>query len=143
MRAGETMQNVHRMATLHAGSRVKPDGAACAMLCRDLCRCHSCFIRTPSIRNITRLSRNDWLTVRHRRIYSGGMISDFQDLSEKISQLAALTQALRSENAELRMRAVSLEAENAELAHRMQQAHDRVAALLEKIPAPAQDEEPA
>lgn len=71
------------------------------------------------------------------------MISDFQDLSEKISQLAALTQALRSENAELRMRAVSLEAENAELAHRMQQAHDRVAALLEKIPAPAQDEEPA
>lgn len=71
------------------------------------------------------------------------MISDFQDLSEKISQLAELTQALRSENAELRMRAVSLEAENAELAHRMQQAHDRVAALLEKIPAPAQDEEPA
>ncbi|HEY6773847.1 MAG TPA: DUF904 domain-containing protein, partial [Oxalicibacterium sp.] len=40
------------------------------------------------------------------------MISDFQDLSEKISQLAAMTQALRSENAELRMRAVSLEAEN-------------------------------
>lgn len=71
------------------------------------------------------------------------MISDFQDLSEKISQLAALTQSLRSENAELRMRAVSLEAENTELAHRMQQAHDRVAALLEKIPAPAQDEEPA
>ncbi|WP_188420140.1 DUF904 domain-containing protein [Oxalicibacterium solurbis] len=71
------------------------------------------------------------------------MISDFQELSEKISQLAAMTQALRSENAELRMRAVSLEAENTELAHRMQQAHDRVAALLEKIPAPAQDEEPA
>lgn len=71
------------------------------------------------------------------------MISDFQDLSEKISQLAAMTQALRSENAELRMRAVSLEAENTELAHRMQQAHDRVAALLEKIPAPAQNEEPA
>ncbi|HEY6774529.1 MAG TPA: DUF904 domain-containing protein, partial [Oxalicibacterium sp.] len=77
------------------------------------------------------------------RIYSGEMISDFQDLSEKISQLAAMTQALRSENAELRMRAVSLEAENTELAHRMQQAHDRVAALLEKIPAPAQNEEPA
>lgn len=71
------------------------------------------------------------------------MISDFQDLSQKISQLAAMTQALRSENAELRMRAVSLEAENTELAHRMQQAHDRVAALLEKIPAPAQNEEPA
>ncbi|GGI54037.1 hypothetical protein GCM10011430_12110 [Oxalicibacterium solurbis] len=83
------------------------------------------------------------MTALHRRIYSDEMISDFQELSEKISQLAAMTQALRSENAELRMRAVSLEAENTELAHRMQQAHDRVAALLEKIPAPAQDEEPA
>lgn len=71
------------------------------------------------------------------------MISDFQDLSQKISQLADLTQALRSENAELRMRSVALAAENAELARRMQEAHNRVAALLEKIPAPAQDEEPA
>lgn len=71
------------------------------------------------------------------------MISDFHDLSEKISQLAALTQSLRSENAELRLRSVALAAENAELARRMQEAHDRVAALLEKIPAPEQDEEAA
>ncbi|HWU96966.1 MAG TPA: DUF904 domain-containing protein [Oxalicibacterium sp.] len=71
------------------------------------------------------------------------MISDFHDLSEKISQLAALTQSLRSENAELRLRSVALAAENAELARRMQEAHDRVSALLEKIPAPEQDEEAA
>lgn len=75
--------------------------------------------------------------------YSGEMISDFHDLSEKISQLAALTQSLRSENAELRLRSVALEAENADLARRMQEAHDRVSALLEKIPAPVQDEEAA
>lgn len=71
------------------------------------------------------------------------MISDFHDLAEKISQLAALTQSLRSENAELRLRSVALSAENAELARRMQEAHDRVSALLEKIPAPEQNEEAA
>jgi uncharacterized protein (TIGR02449 family) len=69
------------------------------------------------------------------------MISDFHTLSEKISQLAELTQALRSENAELRAKSISLSAENAELAQRMQEAHARVSALLEKIPAPAQDEQ--
>jgi hypothetical protein len=69
------------------------------------------------------------------------MISDFQTLSEKISQLAELTQALRSENAELRLRSTALAAENAELVQSMQEAHDRVAALLEKIPAQAQDDE--
>jgi cell division protein ZapB len=71
------------------------------------------------------------------------MISDFHDLSEKISQLAELTQSLRSENAELRLRSVALAAENTELARRMQEAHERVTALLEKIPAPEQDEEAA
>jgi uncharacterized protein (TIGR02449 family) len=69
------------------------------------------------------------------------MISDFQTLSEKISQLAELTQALRSENAELRIKSTALAAENAELMQRMQQAHDRVATLLEKIPAPVQGDE--
>jgi len=71
------------------------------------------------------------------------MISDFQMLSEKIDQLAALTQALRSENAELRLRSSSLVEENAELAHRMQEAHDRVAALIESMPAPEEQKEQA
>lgn len=77
------------------------------------------------------------------RHYSGGMISDFNKLSEKIGQLAELTQALRSENADLRLKSVALAGENAELARRMLEAHERVAALLATIPTPVQDEEPA
>jgi cell division protein ZapB len=63
------------------------------------------------------------------------MISDFHDLSEKIDQLAELAQSLRGENAELRARSMALEAENAEMARRMQEAHERISALLEKMPA--------
>lgn len=76
-------------------------------------------------------------------LYSDDMISDFQTLSDKISQLAELTRALRSENADLRIKSIALTAENADLARRMQEAHARVAALLEKIPAAEQDEETA
>lgn len=80
------------------------------------------------------------MTAIRLRLYSGGMISDFHTLSEKIGQLAELTQSLRSENADLRIKSVALAAENAELAQRMQEAHARVSALLEKIPAPEQNE---
>lgn len=83
------------------------------------------------------------LTVIPLHIYSGEMITDFHNLSEKIGQLADLTQSLRSENADLRLKAVALAAENAELTRRMQEAHDRVAALLEQIPAQEKDEETA
>lgn len=76
-------------------------------------------------------------------LYSDDMISDFQTLSDKISQLAELTRALRSENADLRIKSIALTAENADLARRMQEAHARVVALLEKIPAAEQDEETA
>ncbi|RQO33947.1 DUF904 domain-containing protein [Herminiimonas sp. KBW02] len=71
------------------------------------------------------------------------MITDFHNLSAKISQLADLTQSLRSENADLRIKSAALAAENAELTRRMQEAHERVAALLAKIPAQEQDEETA
>jgi len=71
------------------------------------------------------------------------MISDFHHLSEKINQLAELAQTLRRENGELRQTTVALTAENAELSRRIQEAHQRVTALLEKIPAPEQDEEAA
>lgn len=81
------------------------------------------------------------LTAIRMHNYSDDMISDFHQLSEKISQLAELTQALRSENADLRLKSAMLAAENADLASRMQEAHERVAALLESIPTP--DEEAA
>ncbi len=74
-------------------------------------------------------------------LYSDEMISEFHQLSEKINQLVALMQTLRRENAALRSDASRLAAENAELAQRMQEAHARVAALLEKLPAATQDEE--
>ena len=69
------------------------------------------------------------------------MTSDFDHLAEKIRQLAELAQSLRRENADLRLRTSALVSENAELAQRMQQAHQRVAALLEAVPAAAADRE--
>lgn len=83
------------------------------------------------------------LTANDLRHYSGGMISDFQQLSAKVSELAALAQSLRQENAELRRTSVTLAAENAELARRMEEAHQRLAVLLESIPVVLQDEESA
>ncbi len=62
------------------------------------------------------------------------MISDFHLLSEKIHQLAELAQSLRRENADLRLN-------TADLTKRMQEAHERVIALLEKIPVSEPDEE--
>jgi cell division protein ZapB len=71
------------------------------------------------------------------------MISDFLALSEKVGQLAELTQALRRENAELRQRLIALGEENADLGHRMQEAHKRVALLLEKLPQSGDQQEAA
>ncbi len=71
------------------------------------------------------------------------MIFDFQQLSEKIDQLAALAQSLRRENADMRRTMAALTAENADLSRRMQEAHQRVSALLEKMPASETDEEVA
>lgn len=75
--------------------------------------------------------------------YSGRMNSEFHQLSEKIDQLAELAQALRRENAKLRRDAAALVAENAELSNRIQAAHQRMSALLEKLPVAEQDQEAA
>ena len=77
-------------------------------------------------------------------LYSGEMISEFHQLSEKIVKLAELAQALRRENAELRLTQAALTAENTDLARRIDEAYKRVSALLDKIPASdEQDEEAA
>ena len=73
--------------------------------------------------------------------YSVGMISDFNQLSEKIGQLAEMAQTLRRENAALRLNAVALAAENADLLQRIEEAHQRVSALLERIPVPDADDD--
>ena len=72
------------------------------------------------------------------------MVSEIHQLSEKIVKLAELAQSLRRENAELRLAQASLESENAYLARLIEEAYQRVSALLDKIPASDdQDEEAA
>jgi len=67
------------------------------------------------------------------------MISDFSQLSQKIHALAELTHSFRRENAALRAETATLSEQNNELKQRMQLAHERVAALLTRIPNPATD----
>jgi cell division protein ZapB len=81
------------------------------------------------------------LTQIRKPNYSDEMISDFHQLSEKVAQLAELAQSLRRENADLRLKSALVTAENAELSKRMQEAHQRVSALLDQIPVAEQDEE--
>ncbi len=64
------------------------------------------------------------------------MISEFNDLSDKIDRLAELTQSLRRENATLRQANVLLSAENLAFMERLSEAQRRVEALLARIPAP-------
>jgi cell division protein ZapB len=63
------------------------------------------------------------------------MISEFQDLSDKIDRLAELTVSLRRENATLRQSNVLLSAENVAYMERLSEAQRRVEALLLRIPA--------
>ena len=66
------------------------------------------------------------------------MISEFQDLSDKIDRLAQLTQALRSENYLLRQANALLSAENVDFKNRLLAAQQRVEGLLAHLePAPA------
>jgi len=65
------------------------------------------------------------------------MISEFQDLSDKIDRLAQLAQSLRSENYLLRQANALLSAENVEFKHRLIEAQRRVEALLVQLDPPA------
>ena len=71
------------------------------------------------------------------------MISEFEKLLEKIGQLSELAQALRRENASLRIEMAALADENSKMASRMKEAHERVNALLQSIPSTSEDEEAA
>ena len=62
------------------------------------------------------------------------MISEFQDLSDKIDRLAELTLSLRRENATLRQSNAILSAENVAFMERLSEAQRRVEALLAKLP---------
>lgn len=64
------------------------------------------------------------------------MISEFQDLSDKITRLAEVTQSLRGENYLLRQANALLSAENVAFKDRLAEAQRRVEALLAQLPAP-------
>lgn len=64
------------------------------------------------------------------------MISEFQDLSDKIDRLAQLTQSLRAENYLLRQANTLLSAENLAFKERLIEAQRRVEALLDELPTP-------
>jgi cell division protein ZapB len=61
------------------------------------------------------------------------MISEFQDLSDKIDRLAQLAQSLRSENYLLRQANALLSAENVDFKHRLLAAQQRVEAMLAQL----------
>ena len=65
------------------------------------------------------------------------MISEFQDLSDKIDRLAQLAQSLRSENYLLRQANALLSAENIDFKHRLLAAQQRVEAMLAQLEPPA------
>jgi cell division protein ZapB len=68
------------------------------------------------------------------------MISEFNDLSDKIDRLAELTLSLRRENATLRQSNALLAAENLAFMERLSEAQQRVEALIATIPDDAQEQ---
>ncbi len=68
------------------------------------------------------------------------MDSDFRALSEKISRLAELTHQLRRENADLRLRVTELTSDNADMSQKLLMAKQKVTALIERYPAPNENE---
>ena len=69
------------------------------------------------------------------------MISEFNDLSDKIDRLAELTLSLRRENATLRQSNALLAAENVAFMERLSEAQRRVEALLAAIPAETSEDD--
>jgi predicted nuclease with TOPRIM domain len=67
------------------------------------------------------------------------MISEFQDLSDKIDRLAELAESLRRENAQLRTTNKLLSDENVAFMQRLAEAQRRVEGLLDQLPAPAEE----
>ncbi|QNA90213.1 hypothetical protein G4G28_20015 [Massilia sp. Dwa41.01b] len=68
------------------------------------------------------------------------MISEFQDLSDKIERLAELVGSLRRENAVLRQTNKLLSEENMAFVERLGEAQRRVEAVIAQLPAPQEDD---
>jgi hypothetical protein len=70
------------------------------------------------------------------------MISEFQDLSDKISRLAELADSLRRENTKLRVLNKTLAEENVAYTQRLSEAQRRVEGLLAHLPLAEGEGEP-
>lgn len=70
------------------------------------------------------------------------MSSEFQQLADKVGQLARLAQNLRDENAELRRHVKTLTEDNTQLNRRIDEAYQRVSTVLAELPV-AEPEAPA
>lgn len=68
------------------------------------------------------------------------MISEFQDLSDKIERLAELVVSLRAENAQLRQTNLVLNEVNMALVERIVEVQHKVEAVIEQLPAPETDQ---
>ena len=64
------------------------------------------------------------------------MISEFQDLSDKIERLAQLVGSLRGENAQLRQTNELLNEVNMALVERLVEVQHKVEAVIAQLPAP-------
>ena len=74
------------------------------------------------------------MTVQGFPNYSGGMEADLKALEDKLAQLIALCQLLRSENLELRQELVQAHDESRQLKDNMTLASTRLEALIERLP---------
>jgi cell division protein ZapB len=66
--------------------------------------------------------------------YSGAMEADLKLLEEKLSQLIALCQTLRSENQELRQGLAKAQDDAKQLKENMSLASQRLKVLIERLP---------
>jgi uncharacterized protein (TIGR02449 family) len=62
------------------------------------------------------------------------MDADLKELEQKISQLISMCNALREENAELRLNLNKVEADTATLRANMAQASERIETLIDSLP---------
>ena len=69
------------------------------------------------------------------------MISDFQQLAQKVEQLAEQANRMRAENTDLRLKLAELTSANSAMSTRIQQAHERVTEVLAKLPLAEQEAE--
>jgi uncharacterized protein (TIGR02449 family) len=64
------------------------------------------------------------------------MLEDLDTLARKVTELAQMAQGLRTENQQLRAQLVAASAELDTLRGRVEQATERLDAMLERLPAP-------